>query len=57
MINFKNFKEVKKAFPVDSIITIRGKTTLITGYYFDGMFWWPINIVENNFMEISKILQ
>jgi len=48
MINFKNLEEVEKAFPADSTIIIRGKPILITGYYFNGIFWCPINIVETD---------
>ena len=46
MINFKNYNEVKAAYPMDSIIQIRGEPLQITGYYFDGVYWFPINIVE-----------
>ena len=55
-INFSNFEEVKKAFPVDSTIKICGRTILITGYYYDTYNWWPINVVEGFNEKIKKDL-
>ena len=55
-INFSKFEEVKAAFPINSTIEIRGQTIFITGYYYDGYNWWPVNVVDGFKDEIKETL-
>lgn len=49
-------EEAKKAFPINSIGMVGGHPIRITGYHFDGQYWWPINVVEG-FSEESKTIE
>ena len=50
-------KEVKKAFPIDSTLSVNGHQMKITGYYFDTYNWWPINVVEGFNEEIKRAVR
>ena len=53
-MGYQTIEDAKRAHPVDSKMIQNGIEITVTGYYFDRSLWWPVNIVENNFIEIPK---
>ena len=46
MDKMETLEACKARYPIDSTIEIRGRTIQVTGYHFDGQYWWPVNVVE-----------